>query len=148
MKTNALSRRYEPLPSVFENFLKPWTDWTPFKEFNLNPNTVPAVNVVENEKTYELDLAVPGMDKKDFHIDLEGNIMTISSEKEESKEVKEENYSRQEYNYSSFCRSFTLPSLVSKEKIDARYENGILKIKLPKNEEAIKTSLTKTIEVK
>ena len=88
------------------------------------------------------------MDKKDFHIDLEGNIMTISSEKEESKEVKEENYSRQEYNYSSFCRSFTLPSVVSKEKIDARYENGILKIKLPKNEEAIKTSLTKTIEVK
>jgi len=148
MKTNALTRRNESLPSVFENFLKPWTDWTPFKDFDMSPITVPAVNVIENDKMYELTLAAPGMDRKDFHIDLEGNIMTISSEKEEIKEEKDEKYSRKEYNFSSFSRSFTLPSIVFKDKIEAAYENGILKIKMPKNEEAIKASLTKSIEVK
>lgn len=148
MKTKELTRRYEPLPNIIENFLKPWSDWTPFRDYDISPLTVPAVNVVENDSSYELTLAAPGMDKKDFKIDLEGNVMTISSEKEENKDEKNEKYSRKEYSYSSFCRSFTLPTLVTKDKIDAKYENGILKVKLPKNEESIKADIIKTIEVK
>lgn len=148
MKTNEMVRRYEPLPNIIENFLKPWTDWSPFRDYDISPLTVPAVNVIEHEKSYELTLAAPGMDKKDFKIDLDGNVMTISSEKEEQHEEKNEKFSRKEYNYSSFCRSFTLPTVVTKDKIDAKYENGILKIRLPKNEDSIKTTISKTIEVK
>ena len=95
-----------------------------------------------------VSLAAPGMKKDDFKIDLEGNMITISSEKEETKEEKEKKFTRKEYNYSSFCRSFTLPDEVNKEKVDARYEDGVLKISLPKKQEAKKMSISKHITVK
>jgi HSP20 family protein len=71
-----------------------------------------------------VSLAAPGMKKEDFKIDVDGNMLTISSEKEETKEEKEKKFTRKEYNYSSFSRSFTLPDEVNKEKIDAKYEDG------------------------
>ncbi len=95
-----------------------------------------------------MSFAVPGMKKNDFKIDVTGNLLTISSEKEENKEEKDENYSRQEYNYSSFSRSFTLPEEVNKEKIDATYVDGVLKLVLPKKEEAKKLTVNKHITVK
>jgi HSP20 family protein len=95
-----------------------------------------------------VSLAVPGMKKDDFNIDVEGNMLTISSEKEESKEEKEDKYTRKEYNYSSFSRSFTLPDEVNKEKIEAKYEDGVLKLMLPKKEEAKKLAAGKHIAVK
>jgi len=97
---------------------------------------VPAVNVVEKEKEFEIELAAPGLTKKDFNITLEKGILTIACEKEFEKENKEKNYTRKEYNYTNFTRSFTLPENVKTEKLDAWYENGILRMVLPKEVEA------------
>jgi HSP20 family protein len=87
------------------------------------------------------------MKKDDFTIDVEGNVLTISSEKEESTEDKDGQYTRREYNYSSFTRSFTLPDEVNKEKIEAKYEDGVLKINMPRKEEA-KKLLAKQVPIK
>ena len=109
---------------------------------------MPAVNIMETKDEFNVSLAVPGMKKEDFKIDLDGNMLTISCEKEEKKEQKEAKYTRKEYNYSSFSRSFTLPEGVNREKIDAHYEDGILKMTLPKKEEVKKLTSSKHISVK
>jgi len=109
---------------------------------------IPAVNVTDNKDNYVVCLAAPGMRKEDFAIEMDGNMLTISSEKEESKEEKETKYTRKEYNYSSFSRSFTLPEDVNKEKIDAKYENGELKLVLPKMEVTKKNTAGRKITVK
>jgi HSP20 family protein len=95
-----------------------------------------------------VSLAVPGMEKEDFKIDVGGNILTISAEKEENKEEKDKRYNRREYNYSSFSRSFTLPDEVKQENIQATYENGVLALLLPKKVEAGKAIAVKNIAVK
>ncbi len=100
--------------------------------FNTRSWNLPAVNVVESDNSFELELAVPGMKKEDFIIEVNEGILTISSENEMEKEVEEKNYTRKEYSYNSFSRSFTLPKNVNAEKIEARYENGILHMFLPK----------------
>jgi HSP20 family protein len=105
---------------------------------------ISAVNIKEQKDDYLVSLAVPGMKKDDFKIDVEGNILTISCEKEE----KDVRFTRKECNYSSFERSFTLPDEVIKEKIEAHYEDGLLKISLPKKEEAKKIAISKHIIVK
>ena len=107
-----------------------------------------AVNIYKTETSYEMLVFAAGRIKEHFKIDVEGNLLTISCEPEETVEEKEEKVSRKEDNYSSFERSFTLPDEVNKEKIDARYNDGILEIKLPKKEEAKKLSISKQIEVK
>ena len=109
--------------------------------------SMPAVNISEAKDSYLVSLAVPGMKKDDFKVDVEGNMLTISSEKSETKEANEEKYTRKEYNYSSFSRSFTIPDDVEIEKIDARYQDGELKLTLPRKEEAKKSS-AKKISVK
>jgi HSP20 family protein len=136
----ALSRAIDRVPFAFDDFFKPWNEWFDNESTNLwgRAMNIPAVNVAEHKDLYMVELAVPGMKKDDFKIDVDGNILTISSEKEETKEEKEKKFTRKEYNYSSFSRSFTLPDEVNMEKIDAKYENGILKIALPRKEEAKK----------
>ena len=114
---------------------------------SLGTINIPAANIIENKDHYEVNLAAPGMKKEDFNIDVEGNVLTISAEKEEKKEEKDERYSRKEFSYASFTRSFTLPDWVIKDKIYASYENGLLKVNLPKAEEAKKLS-SKHITVK
>ena len=147
MRTQALARIAERMPLVFEDFFKPWNEW--FDGGNLMGRSLvmPAVNITEYPESYQLELAAPGLKKDDFKIGIEGNMLTISSEKEETKEEKERNFTRKEYNYSSFNRSFSLPEEIKTENIDAKYEDGILKILLPRKEEA-KQALTKQIEVK
>ncbi|MBW6499143.1 MAG: Hsp20/alpha crystallin family protein [Bacteroidales bacterium] len=99
--------------------------------------SMPAVNVVETNDNFRIEVAAPGLDKKDFKIDLENNVLTISSEKEEQNESKEEGkYMRREFSYSSFKRSFSLPSSVDAEHIKANHKDGILNITIPKREEA------------
>ncbi|MDC6362729.1 MULTISPECIES: Hsp20/alpha crystallin family protein [Flavobacteriaceae] len=99
--------------------------------------TVPAVNIKDNEKEFELELAVPGVKKEDFTVEVDHDVLTVSSEiKSESKDTKE-NYTRKEFSYSSFKRAFTLPETVDGSKIDAKYEDGVLKLTLPKKEEAL-----------
>ena len=127
-------------PEIFENLFND-------NFFGGNPrwNNVPATNIIEHKNEYELELAVPGYEKKDFKIDLEQNMLTISSTKEENHEENTKDYSRKEFSSCSFSRSFTLPETIDKEKIQANYENGILHVSLPKVEEVKK--LTKEIKV-
>lgn len=125
-------------PSALEEIMKPWSEWLddrwPFSSH------MPAVNVKESSKEYEITMAAPGLEKNDFKIDVNGSTLTVSAEKDEKKEEKEDGYSRKEYNYKSFSRSFTLPEDILKDKIDANYKNGELILTLPKKEESMKTS--------
>jgi HSP20 family protein len=148
MSTRSLIKAGEMFPTVFDDFFKPWNEWFDQGNFWGKVMKVPAVNVTNNKDNFMVSLAAPGLKKEDFRIDVEGNMLTISSEKEETKEEKDEKYTRKEYNYSSFSRSFTLPDEVKKEKIDAVYQDGVLKLTLPKNEETRKASVAKHIAVK
>lgn len=147
MATKDVMRR-ESLPSIFHDFFKPWDRW-----FDTNGGsmphmmTVPAVNIVEKQDHYEISLAAPGMKKDDFNIDVEGNLLTISAESEQRREDKDDRHTRQEFNYTSFSRAFTMPDGVLRDKIDASYENGLLRLMLPKTEEA-KKAASKHIAVK
>lgn len=119
--------------------------WFNFDTFN---QTFPAVNTIEKENQYLLEIAVPGMDKKDFEIEIQNDLISISSISKQEKEVKDNyNYNRQEFNYNSFHRTFSLPKEVDQSKIKATYSNGILTITLPKLKEVISKS-KKLIEVK
>ena len=120
-------------PDIFEPFLQ-----DNFWGLNSKWNNVPAANVIEEDNNYELEIAAPGYEKKDFKIDLENNVLTISSQKEEKHEENSKDYSRREFATYSFSRSFTLPETVETGKIKANYENGILHVILPKVEEVKK----------
>ena len=144
MSTNALTKKTNVLPSFVNDFFKPWNDW--FDNGFEKTLSVPAVNITENKGQYDVSVAAPGMKKDDFKIDLDGDMLTISAEKEETKEDKDKQYNRKEYNYSSFSRSFTLPEEVKQDKIEAKYENGVLTLVLPKNEHTKTTP--KTIAIK
>lgn len=150
MATNALTRSPRLFPSVFDDLFKPWNEWFDNDTFFNRTVTVPAVNITENKDDYRVLVAAPGMKKEDFKINVEGNMFTISAEKEEEeeKEEKEGKSTRKEYNYSSFSRSFTLPEEVNKDGIEATYTDGELKIILPRKEEAKKIAATKQIAVK
>ena len=148
MSTKSLGRAGNAglaLNKPFQNFLRPWSDWfnEPAWEHALS---MPAVNISESEKSYNLAVAAPGLKKDDFNVHVEGNVLTVSSEKEESKEDKNEDYTRREYNYSSFSRSFTLPEEVKQDEIEAEYKNGELLLTLPKRKAEKKASTKVTIK--
>lgn len=98
--------------------------------------TLPKVNIIETAEAFIVEMAVPGLKKSDFHIDLDNQILSISTETKEENEHKDATYTRREFGYSSFKRTFTLPETVNDAKIDANYKDGILSILLPKKEEA------------
>jgi len=100
-----------------------------------NNHSVPSVNSIENDNSFEIDLAVPGMKKDDFTIQLNDKVLVISSENTNS--VENNSMRLNEFNYSSFQRSFTVPETVELDKIKANYKNGILKVKLPKKKDSI-----------
>ena len=146
MSTLTPSKKNFTSPVLFdkmEDFFKPWNEWFS----NRNLVNVPAVNITETKTNYELSLAAPGMKKDDFKIDVDNNMLAISSEKEEKNEEATKKFTRKEYSYSSFSRSFTLPDEINTEKIEARYEDGVLKVILPRKEEA-KQASSKLITVK
>lgn len=110
---------------------------------NIN-HSVPSVNTIENDDSFEIDLAVPGMKKDDFSIELDNNVLIISSET--SNNVSNENLRLNEFNYSSFQRSFKIPESINLDKIKGNYKNGILKVLLPKKKDSIsKTNRVITI---
>ncbi|MGJ1508078.1 Hsp20/alpha crystallin family protein [uncultured Sphingobacterium sp.] len=98
---------------------------------------VPAVNISESEKSFKVEMAAPGLDKSDFKINVDKNLITISAEKKEESISEEKLYSKKEFNYSSFSRSFTLPETVDYSNIEAAYEGGILILTVGKKEDAI-----------
>lgn len=130
----SLTKRNEVLfPALMNEIFRP--DW--FGGTQNARAAAPAVNIAENEKDFELELFVPGRAKEDFKIEIDDAILTIFAEVEERKEVVEKNFTRREFMLSSFKRAFTLPETVATDKIEATYENGILKFNLPKKEEAL-----------
>ncbi len=134
----------DPMLALFDEFFRPLA---PSLENQMGRLVVPAVNIIEDDKGVEIDLAAPGLNKKDFEIKVEDNILTISAHKEEEKLEEGATYVKKEFGYETFQRSFTLPDNVfDTEKIEAKYDNGILKIYIPKLEEQQKK--VKKISVK
>jgi HSP20 family protein len=109
-------------------------------------NAMPAVNIREDEKNYILDLAIPGIDKKDLKIDMNEDVLTISSETKNDSEESKDGYKRKEFSYSAFSRSFYIPENVNREKIEANYKDGVLSVSLPKQNED-KNKITRQIEI-
>jgi len=110
-------------------------------------DNTPAVNVSEDEKEYSIEVAAPGLSRKDFNLEIENDVLTISSEHKESKEENKTNFLRREFNYQSFKRSFQLPDTIDQEQIRATHEDGILKLTLPKKEELVQKAY-RQIEIK
>ncbi|MGG8496725.1 Hsp20/alpha crystallin family protein [Tenacibaculum sp. TC6] len=128
-------------PNTLNEFLRDWST----SNFSMTNTTLPAVNIKENEHDFIVDVAVPGMDKKDFKINIENDILTISSEKTSDKNTSDEKYTRKEYSYMSFKRSFSLPKgVINENNVKASYINGELKITIPK---LIKENSIKLIEI-
>lgn len=137
--------------SPLENLFAP--DFLDFNTNNLFSDRLwlkkmnePALNIKENKDEFEIELAAPGYNKKDFEVTIDDGCLNITAKKEVTKEEKDENYTRKEFSYSSFERSLQLPESVANEKIKANYENGILKFSLAKKEEA-KKQKPKKIEI-
>ncbi|HUW93260.1 MAG TPA: Hsp20/alpha crystallin family protein [Bacteroidales bacterium] len=133
-------RGYKPL--TFQDFFNEDL----FPAFTRTGSNLPAVNIREDDKAFYLELAVPGMDKKDLHIEVKDDVLTISSEHQEEKNQEQDGYKRKEFSYSSFCRSFYLPEDVNSETIGASCKDGILNVEIPKLEEEKKKE--KICEVK
>ncbi|MCK0132571.1 Hsp20/alpha crystallin family protein [Flavobacteriaceae bacterium F08102] len=136
------------LPSVFDRFFEnDLFDWSNRNYSNTN-TTIPAVNIKEDKDGFMVEMAAPGFEKSDFKIELNNSLLTISSDKKIENETKEgQQFTRREFSYQSFTRSFTLPEIVEGEKIAAKYEHGILTVDIPKKEEA-KPKPVKQIEIK
>jgi HSP20 family protein len=109
-----------------------------------NNRNVPSANVKEKENKFEIELAVPGFDKEHVKVELNDKVLTISSAREEQNEEKDEKYSRREFRYSSFSRSFRLPENIQESEIKANFKNGILTIEVPK---ALEVKKVKSIEI-
>lgn len=132
-----LAKRNENyLPSFFDRFLNnELMDWSN-SNFSSTNTSLPAVNVKETNDDFLIEVAAPGMNKNDFKVNFNKNVLTISSESKNEKDEKNENYTRREFSYKSFQRAFTIPeNVVNGEKISAKYNDGILEIILPKREE-------------
>ncbi|MBD1392221.1 Hsp20/alpha crystallin family protein [Mucilaginibacter glaciei] len=99
-------------------------------------NRIPAVNIAETENDFQIELATPGLKKEDFKINLDKNVLTVSAEKKAEENTESKKFSKREYNYHSFTRSFTLPDSTDHTKIEADYTDGVLKLTIAKREEA------------
>ena len=129
-------------PSLMNEFFKP--DW--FGGMEKFENRIPAVNIKESETGFELELAIPGQKKEDFNVEIDDHVMTISMESKSEDQTSDEKYTRREFSYQSFKRSFTLPETVNEDKIEASYTDGILKFSLPKRDEVLPKP-KKTVEI-
>lgn len=126
------------LPTLFDDFINRDNFNWGLSNFSNTNTTVPAVNIKETADSYKVEVAAPGMSKNDFKVTIEGNLLTISSEKSDQQEEAEgEKFTRREFSYQAFERSFTLhKEVVDVDKIQAKYEDGMLRLLIPKKEEA------------
>lgn len=135
-------------PNLFNDFFnRDLWDWG-MRNNSMTNTSIPAVNIRETADSFEVEVAAPGMRKEDFKVELDNNVLTISSEREERNENNgNERYARREFSYQSFQRTFHLSKdVVDAEKIQAKYENGLLRLIIPKKEEA-KQRPPKTIQI-
>jgi HSP20 family protein len=121
-------------PSFMDEFFG--RDYYPVHYERNGFKSLPAVNITESDNGYTIEVAAPGLNKKDFKIDLDKNTLTIASVKEDKQEENNERYTRREFRYSNFSRTFTLPETVDSDKISAVHKDGILHVDIPKMEEA------------
>lgn len=143
MKTIVRHQRphLQTLPNVFDELFQDWAQGSTVKSKSVS------VNVIENEDEYKIEVIAPGFDKSDFNIDLDNNLLTISTETKEHSEDVQLKYTRREYHFEAFKRSFELPeNTVEAENISAKYDAGVLNITLPKKEE-VKPQPIKKIEI-
>lgn len=135
-------------PFIDDFFSKDLFDWSN-KNFSAEGSTLPSVNVKETNADFQIEMAAPGLNKEDLKIEVDKGVLSISSEKKEEKEEKDKkgNYTRREFNYQSFSRSFGLPESAAQDKIEANYNDGILHITIKKKEPK-KAEEKKKIKVK
>ena len=138
-----VNRNY--VPAYWDDFFND-SFFNQLKSTTCNGNT-PAVNVSEDDKGYSIEVAAPGIGRKDFNIAIENEVLTISSELKANKEEQKQNFLRREFNYHTFKRSFQLPDTVDQDHIEATHEAGVLKLRLPKKEEEVQKA-PRQIEVK
>ncbi len=124
------------VPNLFNKFFDTEFDSFLSRNYSSTNTSLPAVNIKETDADYQVEFAAPGYDKKDFNIELNNDVLTISSEKVIENDEENTNFSKKEFSYESFSRSFNLPELVEGDKIRATYKNGILNVVIPKKEEA------------
>ena len=136
-----------PVISMLDDFFNNdlMSRWSRFPELQ-SEVTMPAVNVVENDEEFTLEMAAPGKEKSDFNIEVNDGVLTISSETSNEDEEVTDNYTRKEYSFNSFSRSFRMPEGTKEDDIKASYNNGVLKVSVPKDEVVIKEK-AKTIVV-
>jgi HSP20 family protein len=149
VKTSSLFPTVESklINNFFDDFItKDLFDWTD-RNFAALGSNLPSVNLKETDSKIEVEMAAPGMKREDFKVEIDNDILMISSEKEEEKEEKKENYIRREFNYQAFNRTFSLPDTIDENKIEANYKDGILHVVVAKKEGAKKRAL-KTIPIK
>jgi HSP20 family protein len=127
------SHLFPDLSSNLMDFFNEDRNWP--KEFT---SKMPAVNISEDENSYHLALAAPGLEKDDFEIAVDNQRLTIGCEKKREKEEEKDHFTRKEFSYESFSRSFMLPDSINSDEINASYENGVLTVALPKKEPDVK----------
>lgn len=140
-------RTLPDLPSMLDDFFN--KDWfNSMDTFGMERGQLPAVNIREKDDQYELEVAAPGMKKDDFNVELDNDMLIISAEQKDERKEEDSRYTRREFNYRSFNRSFQLPErLVMEDKINAEYHDGVLHITIPKSKEA-RTKRAKRIAIK
>lgn len=129
-----LRSRSSSIPSIVDAFFG--DDFLSNFFDNSNVGTVPAVNIMENKDEFAIEVAAPGLEKKDFQVDVHNNVLSISCHKEFNNEQKDEKIMRREFSYTAFKRNFSLPDGADSDKIKANYKEGILRVSIPKREEA------------
>lgn len=140
------NRRFPLFDQMFPAILD--TDRLLNEDLLLKDSWVPAINVKENKDNFEIEVAAPGFSKKDFEVTITDDILTISAENKKTIEEKDEGYSRREFFYNSFKRSFTLPQTIDfNKKVNAKYDNGVLRVHLTKLDVLISDEHTKVIEI-
>lgn len=121
------------LSEIFEDrFFRPY--FPSLRDFWEEGISVPPANLVEGKNDFRIDLSAPGFSKEDFNVEMQDGALVISAEKEQESEKEEENYRRKEFSYNTFTRSFALPENVREDQINAKYENGMLSVVIPKKE--------------
>jgi HSP20 family protein len=126
---------FPEMPSIFDDFLNMRLFGRDFAAH------MPAVNISEEEKQFVIEMSAPGFNKEDIKLEIEDFLLTVKGEQKVENNIDEKNYSRKEFSYGSFSRSFTLPENANAEKIEAKYENGIMKLLIPKKEEEQKKTI-------
>ena len=119
---------------IFEDFFTDrFLDIPSFFAFaNQNGSSMPQANIIENNADFEIEIAAPGLTSNDFKAEIKNGVLNISAQKEEESEQEDKNFRKKEFSFTSFSRSFVLPENIAEDKIDAKYNNGVLKLTLPK----------------